>query len=146
MELTKLGVEYIGIIISETKLKPQDLINACVSFIVSSHKMAYVELHKRLSDLDTKGVFTVDTQGDYIFDKSSLKELCDNYDNDGDTVEIILEIITEIMEEIAPDGSYCGSTEGDGVCFGYWYCTNEDLEDDINDRNDNNEAPYGQDK
>ena len=51
--------------------------------------------------------------------------------------EILSETITELFDHInlchTPDGSYFGSIEGDGACFGIWEYDEDEYEDETND-------------
>lgn len=44
----------------------------------------------------------------------------------GDDAGWLMEALFDALNEFAPEGTYFGSSEGDGACFGFWEYDEED--------------------
>ena len=98
----QLGQEWVGVTISEGTHNPEDLIPTFLAVLSEADE----DLAKAAAEVieETKA-------SEHPFDGS--------YHN--------LVNMFNLLEEYAPEGTWFGSHEGDGACFGFWI--EEDWED-----------------
>lgn len=99
-----------GYIISEGTLKTKDLIASIYQFLVDNN-LAGEELLE-----DIRNHFVLEPNAYNIY--HSLSHIKEGME---DSAEFLLnEELYDLMNDIAPDGYYFGSSEGDGACIGFF--------------------------
>ena len=93
---------YGFLIVSDGTLNPEHLIPVFISFL--SDYVEDREEEKELEELYTE--FERCAAMEYYEGREFMAELYD--------------VVFSMMGNIAPDGAYFGSSEGDGSCIGYW--------------------------
>jgi len=100
--LDKLPVSFVGEIISDGTLNPYHLIPKYLNFL-NSYRWSE-KLQERIDELT--GFWN---EVDNSNDMGSLTEASD-----------LLSEIEDFLTDVAPSGSYFGSSEGDGALMGFW--------------------------
>lgn len=97
--MTTLNHEYRNYSLSSATMRNADLIPTFASFLEDNAKDLY----------------------DSIFSDNEYKAILDNEDYDNETADYLLnEDLFDALNEIAPDGCYFGSNEGNGSDYGFW--------------------------
>lgn len=116
-----LSNHFRNAIVSSNTLRGQDLVQSFMAF-----------LEDELSD---KAPFRTKIEYQTIRSNDYVKRACEGEwtepfsEMDERTHEVLnnaLDLIFVIMNSIAPEGCYFGSSEGDGACFGFWECEDEE--------------------
>ena len=94
--------DYGYLVVSESTCNPEYLIPAFLSFLSD-----YTETEAE--DREIQELFT-----EYEVYKAM------EYYEGGEYMAELYDVIYSMMENIAPDGVYFGSAEGDPACIGYW--------------------------
>jgi hypothetical protein len=101
---SRLSRGYKDLELSNATLRTEDLLQAFTSFLDIIKSECHIE-----------------NEVDSIKEEIEVLE-----DMDSDTAVFILnEDLFNLLNEIAPEGCYFGSHEGDGSCFGFWFCEQE---------------------
>ncbi len=112
--MKKLNVDFINHTISEATLRTEDLIPAFMGFLTGTQQLCETTIE----------VLTIQEEVDTL--QLEDKEGYGKFYIESDLASVILiEDIFDLMNEIAPEGCYFGTHEGDGTCFGFW--TDEEL-------------------
>lgn len=94
--LPLLSADWIGATVSTGTLRVCDLMDACCAVLRSSDPHAYIA--DDLAAAYAAAVAAGDVEGEHL----------------------TLEDAICALESLAPAGSYFGTLEGDGACFGFW--------------------------
>lgn len=93
--MTTLSKDWIGTTLSEGTLRPEDLIPKFLNALTEIDPDAAVWFSAHYS--------------------------WDDEDNEDDEVlSEALDKLYDLLNDVAPEGAYFGSHEGDGACFGFW--------------------------
>ncbi len=111
--MSRLGPEYAGECISEGTLRTEDLIEACIPYLEEAGESDYADLLRA-----------------YLYVARDVDYHEALYEPFQEHLSMILnEEIFPKMEDIAPEGTYFGTMEGDGACFGFWRIQEEEEEE-----------------
>jgi hypothetical protein len=111
--MSRLGSEFVGECVSEGTLRTEDLIEACIPYLEEAGEFDYADL--------LLAYLRVAQDADY---HESLYEPLQEH------LSILLnEEVFPKMDDIAPEGTYFGTLEGDGACFGFWRIQEEEEEE-----------------
>ena len=146
----RLSDDFAGLELSHATMRPEDLIPCFLSFLASHAPQAmpadaqYMGL-QYLMQTDTGAIDTEDgwydtflhttpeAWGGEDFEDSHLVPVIRDHDGgwregdywseqaSDDTFELFC-----ILDSIAPEGCYFGALEGDGSCYGFWPCEDDD--------------------
>ncbi len=112
--LPKFPKKFRNAIVSDGTLNPDHLIPKYLRWLgsfkwrpVIQHQVE--ELENQWEELQTKGDEVTDDDVDNMVERDD-----------------ILESLANLMMDLAPEGSYFGSSEGDGALIGFWEYENED--------------------
>jgi hypothetical protein len=120
--MSELHSDLIGESISHATLKTEHLISVFMDFLNSKKSELNSEIGNRINKIQSEiDTLEVDEFGDYVGESEEKADY------------ILNEDIFDLMNDIAPDGTYFGSTEGDGSDFGFWLIEDEDSEGDSDD-------------
>ena len=94
--LPLLSADWIGATVSADTLRPDDLARAAARVLQSSEPHAYIgaDLLAALDDAERRG--------------------------DAEGVLMVADDAFRALETFAPAGTFFGTLEGDGACFGFW--------------------------
>ena len=103
----RLSNDFAGLELSHATMRPEDLIPCFLSFLASHAPQAMPE------DAQYMGA-------QYLMQTDT--GAMDTEDGWHDT-----HILFDILDSIAPEGCYFGALEGDGSCYGFWPCEDDDF-------------------
>ena len=101
--------DYGYLVVSESTCNPEYLIPAFLSFL-SDYTDTEAE-DREIQELFTE--YEAYKAMEYYEGREFMAELYD--------------VVFSMMGNIAPDGAYFGSSEGDGTCIGFWTDTENDF-------------------
>ncbi len=112
-----LGKDYVGVSVSHATLKEEHLIERFISFIEGVYNELSASQQKKFNEIKAEvNLLEREEDGDFV---------------DAETAGYILnEDLFDLMNDIAPEGTYFGSSEGDGSDFGFWNSFDEYEEDE----------------
>lgn len=145
-----LSDDFAGLELSHATMRPEDLIPCILSFLSAHAPLAmpadaqYIGV-QYLMHTDTGAVDTEDGWRD-TFRHATVEEWGGKDFEDGHLVPVIctldgwregdywteqasddLQDLFDILDSIAPEGCYFGALEGDGSCYGFWPCEDDDF-------------------
>ena len=146
----RLSDDFAGLELSHATMRPEDLIPCFLSFLASHAPQAMPEdaqymgaqhlMHTDTGVVDTEDGWydtflhaTPEVWGGEDFEDGHLVPVIQTFDGwrEGDYwIEQASEdtdLLFDILDAIAPEGCYFGALEGDGACYGFWPCGDEDF-------------------
>ena len=147
----RLSDDFAGLELSHATMRSEDLIPCFLSFLASHAPQAMPEDfdymgYQYIMQTDTGAVDTEDNWreifhhvtsevwGGEDFEDGHLVPVIRDHDGrwrEGDywTEQATEDTMTlfDILDSIAPEGCYFGALEGDGSCYGFWPCEDDDF-------------------
>lgn len=147
----RLSDDFIGFELSHATMRTEDLIPCFLSFLAAHTPQAMPEGfdymgYQYLMQTDTGAVDTEDGWYDAFLHTTPEAWGGEDFE-DGHLVPVIRDygggwqegdywqeqaddnthMLFDILDSIAPDGCYFGAIEGDGSCYGFWPCEDDDF-------------------
>ena len=147
----RLSDDFAGLELSHATMRPEDLIPCFLSFLASHAPQAMPEdaqyigvqylMHTDTGAIDTEDGWrdtflhaTVEEWGGEDFEDGHLIPVIRDYEGGWREGDYWMEQASEdtfelfcILDSIAPEGCYFGAIEGDGSCYGFWPCEDDDF-------------------
>ena len=146
----RLSDDFAGLELSNATMRPEDLIPCFLSFLSAHAPQALPEdaqymgvqylMHTDTGAVDTEDGWydtylhaTAEEWGGGDFEDGHLVPVIQDYDGwcEGDYwTELASEdthLLFDILDSIAPEACYFGALEGDGSCYGFWPCEDDDF-------------------
>ena len=146
----RLSSDFQGMELSHATMRPEDLIPCFLSFLAAHAPQAQPEdaQYMGVQYLMHTDSGVVDTEENWYDDYLNLDPEARGGDSfeDGHLVPVIrtddgwregdywteqasedTHMLFDILDSIAPEGCYFGALEGDGSCYGFWPCEDDDF-------------------